>query len=279
MADNEINFNSDNLAPTESLNVEVLKLDKIKQEAKELALKSVNEMGLPLAVSLPKSIKTMGSKLKKTYERHYASLVNIHDEKELSLRVANAIRGYWLACHEASNFMRLCYFRVSKNLNETQEKLSTAQGYADYEGWAYTFYDALSDLDHELNLNETMQIMALYWLSEAEKKSDSAEKYDFIAEALDSLSLEVGNYMWDGGIKDLENGISDIRRRAAFSRHKETYELREQAINHWRANIDPTLSNDKAANLLLKVVNLSHRTLSQYVGEAKREQLPPASKA
>ena len=59
---------------------------------------------------------------------------------------------------------------------------------------------------------------------------------------------------------------------AANVSHIETYELKKQAIDYWRENIDPKLSNDKAALLLLKVVSLSHRKLSEYVAEAKKAQ-------
>lgn len=68
------------------------------------------------------------------------------------------------------------------------------------------------------------------------------------------------------------------RSLAAMKGHLETYELRKQAIDYWRQNIDPKISNDKAASLLEKIVPVSHRKLSQYVAEAKRENLPLASK-
>lgn len=71
--------------------------------------------------------------------------------------------------------------------------------------------------------------------------------------------------------------LSERASNAAFARHKETYELKNQAMDYWRSNIDHGLSNDKAAELLIKVVPLSHRKLSQYVAEAKRKRIPPAS--
>lgn len=63
----------------------------------------------------------------------------------------------------------------------------------------------------------------------------------------------------------------------ARKRHAETYELKKQALEHWRTHIDPKLSNPKAADLLIKVVPVSHRKLVEYVAEAKRENIPPAS--
>lgn len=63
---------------------------------------------------------------------------------------------------------------------------------------------------------------------------------------------------------------------AAKLRHIETYELKKQAKDYWRKNIDPKLSNPKAADLLSKIVPVSHRTLVKYVAEAKRENIHPA---
>lgn len=73
--------------------------------------------------------------------------------------------------------------------------------------------------------------------------------------------------------------ISDAARKKAYLRHKENYELKKQAIDYWCANIDLNLSNDKAANELVKIVPMSHRKLSEYVSEAKRLKIHPASKA
>ena len=76
----------------------------------------------------------------------------------------------------------------------------------------------------------------------------------------------------------LRSHAKDKASIAAKIRHIETYELKNQAIEYWRSYIDPKLSNPKAADLLLKVVKVSHRKLVDYVAEAKRENLPPASK-
>ena len=71
--------------------------------------------------------------------------------------------------------------------------------------------------------------------------------------------------------------LSERASKAANARHVETYELKKQAMDYWREHINPNLSNPKAADLLLKVVALSHRKLVEYVAEAKRENLHSAS--
>lgn len=68
--------------------------------------------------------------------------------------------------------------------------------------------------------------------------------------------------------------ISEKNRIKAFARHAENYAMKEQAINYWNENIDKSLSNEQAATLLLKVVPLSHRKLSQYVSEARKKNTP-----
>lgn len=74
-----------------------------------------------------------------------------------------------------------------------------------------------------------------------------------------------------------ENTYTSLLAKAkAHKRHAETYELKEQAISHWRTNIDPKLSNPKSADLLMKVVPVSHRKLVEYIAEAKRKKTHPA---
>lgn len=71
--------------------------------------------------------------------------------------------------------------------------------------------------------------------------------------------------------------LSELASKAAFVRHKETYILKEQAIDYWREHIDSNLSNPKAADLLIKIVPVSHRKLVEYVAEAKRKNIRLAS--
>jgi hypothetical protein len=75
----------------------------------------------------------------------------------------------------------------------------------------------------------------------------------------------------------LKNEATHKASVAAKLRHIENYELKKQAIDYWRNHINPKLSNPKAADILLKVVPLSHRKLVEYVAEAKRENMRPAS--
>ena len=55
-------------------------------------------------------------------------------------------------------------------------------------------------------------------------------------------------------------------------RHSENYALAEDALAYWRENIDPSLSAQKAASKLERVVPLSHKKLAEIVS-AERNKL------
>ncbi|MGZ0008647.1 hypothetical protein [Burkholderia glumae] len=53
-------------------------------------------------------------------------------------------------------------------------------------------------------------------------------------------------------------------------RHAENRTLIKDAVKHWRESIDPTLSAQKAATELTKIVPLSHKKLAEIVSKAKK---------
>lgn len=63
---------------------------------------------------------------------------------------------------------------------------------------------------------------------------------------------------------------SDVAQRNARARHRETHALEDEVIAYWQTNIDPALSNEKAAIALTKVFPLSARTLSKYISKVKQ---------
>lgn len=62
--------------------------------------------------------------------------------------------------------------------------------------------------------------------------------------------------------------LSEYAKRA----HAEDYALRDCAIDYWEKNIDPKLSNEAAAEILKRVVKVSHRKLVEYVSKAKKDK-------
>ena len=126
---------------------------------------------------------------------------------------------------------------------------------------------------------DLMEVLGLYWLTLVEEKFQKTKEFDLdlMVEAFDTFAFANGSYMWDEGYKAAVEEKSNQMSLAAKKRHRENYELKEQAIMFWQENIDPNLSNDKAAEILMRIVPISFRKLSEYVGEAKRENLPLAS--
>jgi hypothetical protein len=59
-------------------------------------------------------------------------------------------------------------------------------------------------------------------------------------------------------------------RKAADARHADTRRLQNEAFEYWKQNIDPNLSNDEAAAILIKQIPLKLRTLSSYVSKFKK---------
>ncbi|MDN7741599.1 MULTISPECIES: hypothetical protein [Burkholderia] len=80
---------------------------------------------------------------------------------------------------------------------------------------------------------------------------------------------------WCGIIKATPFGYRSDGLHAASvmarRRHAENYALAEIAKKHWKDNIDPKLSAQKAASELIKVVPLSHKKLAEIVSQAKKE--------
>ena len=80
-------------------------------------------------------------------------------------------------------------------------------------------------------------------------------------------------------LRALEENMAVSEMKSTWGRkgQEDNRELKEQAVKYWREHIDPKLSNQKAADTLIKIVALSHRKLAEYVAEAKRDSILSAS--
>ncbi|QDC44818.1 hypothetical protein [Methylophilus medardicus] len=244
----------------------------INKRANAFAKQAVIDMNLPEEIELPKTINTLGFKLNKIYQRHYENVREDLSSKKLSRVVASALQAYWESCHDAAETLRLQFEALGYNqLTEFQQKISTATGYANYEGWAYSFYSGAFSKGKSNSKKDDLIVIALYWLAEADKLNDPREKFDHIVEALEAIQLSNGSYMWDEGFKCKSEDISREKSFAAKKAHRENYQLKSEAKNYWLLNIDPKLSNDAAAGKLQAIIPLTFRTLSSYVSEFKKE--------
>lgn len=55
--------------------------------------------------------------------------------------------------------------------------------------------------------------------------------------------------------------------------HKENYAMREEVMKFWRENIDPSLSNEAAADIVVakNIVPLKHRTIKSYIAIERKK--------
>ena len=65
-----------------------------------------------------------------------------------------------------------------------------------------------------------------------------------------------------------ENPAVELARK----RHTENYAMADDALKYWKEHIDPNISAAKAANVLMGVVPLSHKKLSEIVSAEKKKQ-------
>lgn len=72
-----------------------------------------------------------------------------------------------------------------------------------------------------------------------------------------------------------QNGsIKQAASALAKKRHAENYALQEDVKKHWRENIDPTLSAQKAADEVVraKVVPLSHKKIAEIISRERKAE-------
>ncbi len=228
----------------------------IRSIADARALSEVSQMYLEKEVQLPESIGNLGSGSADMYTR----LLRRTSEEvngELSFAVGIAIREFWYACFRASIYMDLSFSSQILPRTDLQKKLASAQGYADYEGWAPTLCDGLADIHppkqrleflkdtpfSELLAVETlMHCMSLRWFAMAnelmvEKRFD--DSLEFLHEAYDALILANGLSMHKAGEEyGMELQAAEIRNSFAVlganARHQKNRALKAEAIRLYR---------------------------------------------
>lgn len=104
----------------------------------------------------------------------------------------------------------------------------------------------------------------------AQKIGEASAALGYVAAAgnVEAVAIELDSF--DAGINYERMKDSSLRKMGAEKRHAETYALRAEVIEYWKANINISLSTEKAASILSGVFPLSHRTLSQYISSEKK---------
>ncbi len=252
-----------------------------------LAFEAVKKVGLPEKIYISTQLKELGDRASKLVKRKYAEL---HESYGESLPEFVAYANYTFHASVIGGnifFIEAIRSGVATN-NKSVKKLCTFDGYVEMEGAANTAYNYSSSLDfiehskgifNNFTEGDLLDALGLYWLNQVNEKMRSTKQVDFdlMIEAFDCFEISNGDYMFRCARECASDERSHLMKSAAQIRHKETYALKSEAIDYWKRNIDPNLSNDKAAEILTDVVPVSFRKLSEYVAEAKREKIPPAS--
>jgi len=266
-----------------------------QQRAEKYACEGLTRMELPLAINTSEEASALGKKIGTLYKKHRSELIKEHGEN-LSKIVAVAVHEYWFACWRSAAFFQVSIEDGEFNDNEYTRNLATPEGYAEYEGWAYTLANGFADLvpspdriesvkeltGHDiLDVSTALKCMALYWFDQADKelsKGNTETALGLIHEAHDALALDSGDRMWADAWKEATKNAEDnlgskvrseLASKAGRAAHIETHALKAEVKEFWIKNISPSISNDAAAALLVRQFPLNPRTLSKYVSEFK----------
>lgn len=122
-----------------------------------------------------------------------------------------------------------------------------------------------------IQVMETIVAYVAQAFKAAEKDADG-ENFDHAQKLAWSYAIDAT--YWSGILK-AEWGYKQFpdnpATELAKKRHAENYELIKLAQKHWKENIDPSLSAQKAANHLIGVVPLSHKKLAEVVSAEKKK--------
>ena len=262
---------------------------KTKARATAIDAAMAYKIGKPACVSadIP---NVFGEKWANKFAKERKNLIDEYSEQFESL-ITLSVREYIYSKVNASSFMLALYESAGGARDDDYARLTTPDGYANSEGWAYTLYNSIAEIDphNELlqgtQLNETpcrqavLTGMAIVWFFDASLIFSSSNKngMDILFEAADALELANGMFMWDEGEKVATESIrqqsGDDNPAAALAklRHRENYAFAEYALKFWRDNISPDLSAQKAATELTRVVPLSHKKLAEIVSLEKNK--------
>ena len=277
-----------------SVDENIVWLKMAKAEAKLLAEKTVFEMNLPTEVHISSYLITMGDRLNKIYLKEYEYIANKYEVNKLGKLAAEANRHYWLGCNQSSNLMKLIFLHEEFSQSSNQNQLSSPQGFADNEGWAYTLYDYVSSIENakylesdgffEPNQGDLLTLIGLYWLNVAEISLENIKKFDYVAEALDAFRLAQGNIMWRYGAEFKEEEIFESRSNAAkrgIESAPKQMALKEikghyEASKHQFKRRGYTAQFVKDMSIRYPVIE-SQKTIENLVAKLKKDNKSPAS--
>lgn len=242
-------------------------IDQIRVSAKQAALNAALE-------GQPDTFSCDGMEIPDTFGDKWAD--RIWDIREalsekygdnLDALMRFSARRYRYACENAAALMR--GFESSGSLRSGGDtSLYTATGYADSEGWAYTFYNSLSELSKPSKLlagtpfqecpclEDCLEAIAVRWFFQAaacHSNGSFIEAMDYLFEIADAINLSHGNGMWEAADDLRSKELSQAGKEGAVKRHAPMGELKAWTIDRYREGLWAS-PNAAAFELVSRVV-------------------------
>lgn len=262
------------------------------KSSQEAALRAVRAMNLPSEIAISeKSFVRLGPGINRRVKRVIYRLQELHGE-DLPKLIGLSVQLLWFSLHQAAAYMG------SLGNSKQELNLATPEGYAEYEGWAYSFYNGLVDIEEiaehvdlrgntpfkeRVSAVSCLEAIALYWFAKAADQlsiGNIDEVIEWTYEACDALNLASGIGMFDAGAANaLENEVAttkstvrtEMARAAASSRHAPNYAAKEKVFRWCDENISRFNSMDDAAmDIAETFVPQKFRAVREWMTEWKK---------
>jgi len=267
--------------------------------APTLALISVAAMNLPSEIPLDAEVHHLSPRASDLARRIFSRVFDEYGAQVPAL-VGWAVRDMWLACWQGAHYIRLLHEPLIGHIEIPAEsrRLWEAEGYAGLNGWAPSLFDEVLKLKYaseRLTLlasspfaevpdtSSLLRAASLYFFHRADQAAAEENfklAFDWLHEAYDSVSLEHGNWSWEGGVEDgkqsstdtaLEAARSALAKNAAKARHAENRALKQQVFEWCDGNMANTPSMDAAASLVAGViVPVAWRTVREWMTDWRK---------
>ncbi|MDT0137746.1 hypothetical protein [Acidovorax sp. PRC11] len=262
------------------------------------AMRSLEEMQLPMRLELPSTITGLHERANSQYANKLAQLGNDGEDIENLLAYSQWV--LWLSCWEGAHWTRRSIETGLISNNDVMLSRCTPSGYAKSEGWSNTVYEKMSENSFEQQFSPVLSIfrykkspeivevltaLQVHWLHKASRKDISHSEFlEAIHEASDAGLLGHGSYMWNECEKfyaESSNSSFDspaasaarkaLARNAASARHAENRAMKQQVFEWCDANVGNFSSLDAGASAVAGVlVPVAWRTARDWMTEWKK---------
>lgn len=267
--------------------------DRIRELAWQNAQETVLDMKLEAKLILPREISGLYPRANEQYTRTFDNLEEEFGDQLPSL-FAYAQWVKWVACWDGAHWFRNSIEHGAILDNDYTRSFCSGTGYASKEGWSYTAYNKLAELDHVsvfqamsekfglekcISDHQILTAIELHWLHLASDSNPDRDKLlEFLYEAGEASALSDGLRMWDEGaklaleeIEEDQNSKAAISARralaktAASARHAQNQATREKVVMRYKAEKGNFQSKDAAAIAFTKDFPFEFSTIRDWL--------------